>query len=74
MTFGRWLRDTRLDQDMTIRQFAKLVDLSAVTLCKLEGDKYEPGRYALHQLSKGLKKTYQEMREIVRSCEFVDYE
>lgn len=73
MTFGEWLKHTRLDYDMTLREFSEKVNLSVVTLCKLEQDKYEPGRYALHQLASGLGKTYSEMREVLKACELVDY-
>ena len=65
-SFGRWLRNERLDRDMTIRQFSTLVQLSTVTICKLEGDKYEPGRYALKKIAEGLKMTYQQVREVVK--------
>jgi transcriptional regulator with XRE-family HTH domain len=67
MTFGKWMRNERLDRDMTIRQFSQLIQLSTVTICKLEGDKYEPGRYALRKLGEGLGKTYIEMREILKT-------
>lgn len=73
MTFGKWLKNTRLDYDMSLRQFSQLVGLSTVTLCKLENDRYEPGRNALRKIGEGLRKSYTEMREIVRNCELVEY-
>ena len=36
MTFGEYLKQKRLDKEITLRGFAKLVDLSPVYLCDLE--------------------------------------
>ena len=36
MTFGEYLKQKRLDKEITLRGFAKLVDISPVYLCDLE--------------------------------------
>lgn len=39
MTFGEYLKQKRLDKEITLRGFAKLVDISPVYLCDLEKDR-----------------------------------
>lgn len=42
MTFGEYLKQKRLDKEITLRGFAKLVDISPVYLCDLEKAENRP--------------------------------
>lgn len=42
MTFGEYLKQKRLDKEITLRGFAKLVDISPVYLCDLEKGRKAP--------------------------------
>lgn len=51
MTFGEYLKQKRLDKEITLRGFAKLVDISPVYLCDLEkGRKAAPSMEVMHKM------------------------
>ena len=51
MTFGEYLKQKRLDKEITLRGFAKLVDISAVYLCDLEkGRKAAPSMEVMQKM------------------------
>lgn len=51
MTFGEYLKQKRLDKEITLRGFAKLVDISPVYLCDLEkGRKAAPSMEVLQKM------------------------
>ena len=51
MTFGEYLKQKRLDKEITLRGFAKLVDLSPVYLCDLEkGRKAAPSMEVMQKM------------------------
>ena len=51
MTFGEYLKQKRLDKEITLRGFAKLVDISPVYLCDLEkGRKAGPSMEVMQKM------------------------
>lgn len=51
MTFGEYLKQKRLDKKITLRGFAKLVDISPVYLCDLEkGRKAAPSMEVMQKM------------------------
>ena len=51
MTFGEYLKQKRLDKEITLRGFAKLVDISPVYLCDLEkGRKAAPSMEVMQEM------------------------
>ena len=51
MTFGEYLKQKRLDKEITRRGFAKLVDISPVYLCDLEkGRKAAPSMEVMQKM------------------------
>lgn len=51
MTFGEYLKQKRLDKEITLRGFAKLVDISPVYLCDLEkGRKAAPSMEVMQKM------------------------
>lgn len=51
MTFGEYLKQKRLDKEITLRGFAKLVDISPVYLCDLEkGRKAAPSMEVMKKM------------------------
>lgn len=51
MTFGEYLKQKRLDKEITLRGFAKLVDISPVYLCDLEkGKKAAPSMEVMQKM------------------------
>lgn len=51
MTFGEYLKQKRLDKEITLRGFAKLVDISPVYLCDLEkGRKAAPSMEIMQKM------------------------
>ena len=51
MTFGEYLKQKRLDKEITLRGFAKLVDISPVYLCDLEkGIKAAPSMEVMQKM------------------------
>lgn len=51
MTFGEYLKQKRLDKEITLRGFAKLVDISPVYLCDLEkGRKAAPSTEVMQKM------------------------
>ena len=51
MTFGEYLKQKRLDKEITLRGFAKLVDISPVYLCALEkGRKAAPSMEVMQKM------------------------
>ena len=51
MTFGEYLKQKRLDKQITLRGFAKLVDISPVYLCDLEkGRKAAPSMEVMQKM------------------------
>ena len=51
MTFGQYLKQKRLDKEITLRGFAKLVDISPVYLCDLEkGRKAAPSMEVMQKM------------------------
>jgi len=51
MTFGEYLKQKRLDKEITLRGFAKLVDISPVYLCDLEkGRKAAPSMKVMQKM------------------------
>lgn len=51
MTFGEYLKQKRLDKEITLRGFAKLVDISPVYLCDLEkGRKAAPSMEVMQKI------------------------
>ena len=51
MTFGDYLKQKRLDKEITLRGFAKLVDISPVYLCDLEkGRKAAPSMEVMQKM------------------------
>lgn len=51
MTFGEYLKQKRLDKEITLRDFAKLVDISPVYLCDLEkGRKAAPSMEVMQKM------------------------
>lgn len=51
MTFGEYLKQKRLDREITLRGFAKLVDISPVYLCDLEkGRKAAPSMEVMQKM------------------------
>lgn len=51
MTFGEYLKQKRLDKEITLRGFAKLVDKSPVYLCDLEkGRKAAPSMEVMQKM------------------------
>lgn len=51
MTFGKYLKQKRLDKEITLRGFAKLVDISPVYLCDLEkGRKAAPSMEVMQKM------------------------
>ena len=51
MTFGEYLKQKRLDKEITLRGFAKLVDISPVYLCDLEkGRKAAPSLEVMQKM------------------------
>ena len=51
MTFGEYLKQKRLDTEITLRGFAKLVDISPVYLCDLEkGRKAAPSMEVMQKM------------------------
>ena len=51
MTFGEYLKQKRLDKEITLRGFAKLVDISPVFLCDLEkGRKAAPSMEVMQKM------------------------
>ena len=51
MTFGEYLKQKRLDNEITLRGFAKLVDISPVYLCDLEkGRKAAPSMEVMQKM------------------------
>ena len=55
MTFGEYLKQKRLDKEITLRGFAKLVDISPVYLCDLEkGRKAAPSMEVMQKMGSKL--------------------
>ena len=55
MTFGEYLKQKRLDKEITLRGFAKLVDISPVYLCDLEkGRKAAPSMEVMQKMVRKL--------------------
>ena len=51
MTFGEYLKQKRLDKEITLRVFAKMVDISPVYLCDLEkGRKAAPSMEVMQKM------------------------
>ena len=51
MTFGEYLKQKRLDKEITLRGFGKLVDISPVYLCDLEkGRKAAPSMEVMQKM------------------------
>ena len=51
MTFGEYLKQKRLDKEITLRGFAKLVDISPLYLCDLEkGRKAAPSMEVMQKM------------------------
>lgn len=51
MTFGEYLKQKRLDKEITLRGFARLVDISPVYLCDLEkGRKAAPSMEVMQKM------------------------
>ena len=51
MTFGEYLKQKRLDKEITLRGFAKLVDISPVYLCDVEkGRKAAPSMEVMQKM------------------------
>ena len=51
MTFGEYLKQKRLDKEITLRGFAKLVDISPVYLCDMEkGRKAAPSMEVMQKM------------------------
>lgn len=51
MTFGEYLKQKRLDKEITLRGFAKLVDISPAYLCDLEkGRKAAPSMEVMQKM------------------------
>lgn len=51
MTFGEYLKQKRFDKEITLRGFAKLVDISPVYLCDLEkGRKAAPSMEVMQKM------------------------
>ena len=51
MTFGEYLKQKRLDKEITLRGFAKLVDITPVYLCDLEkGRKAAPSMEVMQKM------------------------
>ena len=51
MSFGEYLKQNRLDKEITLRGFAKLVDISPVYLCDLEkGRKAAPSMEVMQKM------------------------
>lgn len=51
MTFGEYLKQKRLDKEITLRGFAKLIDISPVYLCDLEkGRKAAPSMEVMQKM------------------------
>ena len=51
MTFGEYLKQKRIDKEITLRGFAKLVDISPVYLCDLEtGRKAAPSMEVMQKM------------------------
>lgn len=51
MTFGEYLKQKRLDKEITLRGFSKLVDISPVYLCDLEkGRKAAPSMEVMQKM------------------------
>ena len=51
MTFGEYLKQKRLDKEITLRGFAKLVEISPVYLCDLEkGRKAAPSMEVMQKM------------------------
>lgn len=51
MTFGEYLKQKRLNKEITLRGFAKLVDISPVYLCDLEkGRKAAPSMEVMQKM------------------------
>ena len=61
MTFGEYLKQKRLDKEITLRGFAKLVDISPVYLCDLEkGRKAAPSMEVMQKMVSKLAQNKEE--------------
>ena len=61
MTFGEYLKQKRLDKEITLRGFAKLVDISPVYLCDLEkGRKAAPSMEVMQKMVSKLARNKEE--------------
>ncbi|MGN0612803.1 MAG: helix-turn-helix domain-containing protein [Porcipelethomonas sp.] len=55
MTFGEFLKQKRLEKEITLRGFAKLIDISPVYLCDLEkGRKAAPSMEVMQRMVRQL--------------------
>lgn len=68
-TFGLWLREKRIDMGMTINDFAKVCNLSYVTISNLERGRKKAGIYATKKIANALQVEYLELRNIMKTQE-----
>jgi transcriptional regulator with XRE-family HTH domain len=64
--FGNWLREQRYDRGLTLKEFAKDLGISYVTLSNVELGKSTPGINALKKISASLDVDYIELRKILK--------
>ena len=69
-TFGTWLREQRYDRGLTLKEFAKDLGISYVTLSNVELGKRTPGINALKKISASLEVDYIDLRKILKGEQY----
>jgi transcriptional regulator with XRE-family HTH domain len=64
--YGRFVREKRLDMNKSILEFAKIVNLSRVTVSLIENGHTTGGRKAIEKIATGLGMTYLDLRQIIK--------
>jgi len=67
--FGRFVRDKRLDANLSIQQLSEMTKLSRVTLSLIENGHTLGGRLAMNKIANALGLTYLDLREQVKMIE-----
>ena len=64
--FANFIKEKRLDMNMSSQEFADHVGLSRVTISNIENANINVGRYALEKLGVGFGKDYDYMRRVYK--------
>lgn len=66
-TFGRKIRDYRVDMDMSQKEMASLIPMNQSNYSKIERGQQEPNMHQLKRISEILQKSIDELLDIDRT-------